>query len=93
MPHTQGKWEIIEYGDIIRIECKKNKFSGRSIAKLADFGLTKENKANAQLIASAPELLEACKSIKPLLYHLEGKISETKLHMFVQAINKAEGVV
>lgn len=69
-----------------------------------DFGtiaeLTKESKlvdlANAQLIAAAPELLEACKKALEHCYDpfdddIEEHVSNPSRNLLIQAINKAKG--
>ena len=65
MKHTKGPWKVIESklveklsiieidGDLIFAELS----SGDSVP-------TEEHKANARLIAAAPDLLEACKAAK-----------------------------
>lgn len=50
--------------------------------------ITPEVKANAKLIASAPELLEACK--KALIWGTEVGIPTSVLRQAGQAISKAE---
>uniref|UniRef100_A0A6M3LRI8 Uncharacterized protein n=1 Tax=viral metagenome TaxID=1070528 RepID=A0A6M3LRI8_9ZZZZ len=55
--HTPGKWEVEVIG-VHQFIVKNNK----TIAKTPwDISNQEENEANARLIASAPELLEACK--------------------------------
>ena len=101
MKHTQGKWRInttLEY-----IE----KHSGKQTLVLSNdriiaeaFGVTlEEAEANAKLIASAPELLEACKRFvkwyeagkRGITGHKMALISrERALDPAKQAIAKAE---
>jgi len=100
MTHTKGKWFV----DWDSLEIKQvgitNEKVGKTICGLATYppfegAEDKESQTNAKLIASAPELLEACKSVnacigkdcKPLgVGGMEG-IKD----ILQQAINKAEG--
>ena len=83
MKHTQGKWKRRRNGMI---------FSGSlAIAKVRG-SFENENKdeyeANAKLIASAPELLEACKLALRDYKYVDG-ISDTTI-IIKQAIASAE---
>ncbi len=66
MKHTQGKWEI-EYdntGNGYYSEWYSIFTNEKHIARVGDCKkMIDEDKANAHLIASAPELLEACKHL------------------------------
>lgn len=64
----------------------------RYIAEVDDWGFENETKTNAYLIASAPDLLEACK--KALDWIKDGRTPSDCVcaKIFLQqAINKAEG--
>lgn len=80
MKHTKGEW-LIEGNEIVTDDW-------RMIVKLPDDyrTLTDEDRTNAQLIASAPELLGACNRALMSLGYYIGAIKS--LH---QAIAKAEG--
>jgi hypothetical protein len=61
MKHTQGKWNLFIQDD--------NGFgitNGDSVIAIAGEGDLPENEANANLIAAAPELIEALQSINDL---------------------------
>lgn len=81
MKHTKGPW-------VVRTDTISNE-QGDMIAEVI------ENKeANARLIASAPELLEACKIV---IMHLGPLKNDDVFHELVikeceQAIKKAEGI-
>lgn len=59
--HTPGPWIVLHENDMSIIT--KSEFSqGEVVAQLSTWG-DSELKANAQLIAAAPDLLAACKSL------------------------------
>ena len=69
MKHTKGNWVAIknesfwEVNSVESYEENKNIFSVNVLlydSKVRHLHLSEENEANAKLIASAPELLEAC---------------------------------
>ena len=73
MNHTKGKWTIkltgVNKGDdkLIIGHPNPNDFNvTRTIGRLSTYGTTEENKANARLIAAAPDLLTALEQIKIL---------------------------
>lgn len=97
MKHTQGKWQYgkpfltNKYGGTIIIH-----LNGVPIAKVFEEIGRETAEANARLIASAPELLEACKEAILFLESL-GNESEPDFcfdiyNKLEQAISKAEGV-
>ena len=58
--HTEGPWEACEHGDYGDNDGQCRVVSGDDIRIAVVLGLdTPENEANANLIAAAPELLEA----------------------------------
>ncbi|KKN73575.1 hypothetical protein LCGC14_0398910 [marine sediment metagenome] len=90
MKHTKGEW-LIEGNEIVTDDW-------RMIVKLPDDyrTLTDEDRTNAQLIASAPELLGACKRVVNCKEIVGGMgkailISYETLSIIEQAIAKAEG--
>ena len=79
MRHTPGPWTI--------------KCIGGQGFKIKEWnGSAKEDSANAHLIASAPELLEACYASRMTLKHYGCK-DPNVLKTIEQAIAKAEGGV
>lgn len=58
MAHTKGKWEFKSVSNLI-VSMEEEKIIARIIK--SEFTGNAEEIANAQLIASAPDLLEACK--------------------------------
>lgn len=89
--HTAGPWST-GFGYRPQI----NSADGRCVAwaeTLGDISHTSEEHANAQLIASAPELLEACKSAFIVLFGYSGTAyqEEPLYQKMVEAIAKAEG--
>lgn len=99
--HTPGPWMTEYYGTNYRLISADD---GRQIGKLdcdgshkasEGFIPEKEAEANAALIASAPELLEACKWALPYLKELSGKKWTLGFGMalseFDKVIAKAEG--
>ena len=88
MTHTKGEWKIEipfqEWATQIDIFGPKREHIG-SVGLFSD---KEEQKANAQLIASAPDLLEACKSVLSALK--EGRTNSDHIDSLQQAINKVE---
>lgn len=111
MKHTKGKWKFERHGDdsqyfgnvIAELDKKNGIQEIRTITCHLKYGNPEENEANAQLITSAPELLEACKGLHKELKELWLFLAkngaypktidiETKLlSKAKQAIAKAEG--
>lgn len=71
MKHTQGVWKVVEQGDAdefcIMTEDKRWIFAFRQNGEL----WTEEQRANAKLIAAAPDMLEACMEAKRMYEELE----------------------
>ncbi|MFA5133116.1 MAG: hypothetical protein WC444_07355 [Candidatus Paceibacterota bacterium] len=92
MKHTQGEWKV--HGvDVYVHEKDRDYFC--TVAKGGDYIRTKEEKeANARLIASAPELLKACKdALRDLLIAQQRLGMETQtVKKLKQAIAKAEEI-
>lgn len=88
--HTKGPWEVLD-GAIL---CENvNQYGNFFIASVSrgDNSMTEEDKANARLIAAAPDLLTACREA---LDELVGMICDTNTDRFqylADAIKKAEG--
>jgi len=58
MKHTAGKWEYSEISSVVGSLISSNSVDICAVIPQKDKSITE---ANAKLIASAPELLEACK--------------------------------
>ena len=54
--HTNGPWESLD--DCVRVDNVKSEFHHIEVCQLHDY--LPERKANALLIAAAPDLLDAC---------------------------------
>lgn len=109
--HTPTPWAILGYDEIegLRvIEICAGLIGSKSFVNIAyvngdvDEGLTKATKANAQLIAAAPELLEALKEYieaeHTRINHCTNDVPGYELRVYTStltkarlAINKAEG--
>lgn len=95
--HTPGPWKAI-YEGIENGESGKYWIMGgdglNTVTRI-DCGKSEPARANAQLIAAAPELLEALKMIKNSVCRCDGKNEATNFEGFIcqtcQAIAKAEG--
>ena len=83
--HTSGPWFIgnITQKNLVQVMVKDSQGEEFSICDLwggvyddSDVPLTKEQKANAELIAAAPDLLEKCEKIVAWLDRLADKSSE-----------------
>lgn len=95
MKHTPGKWFVeASHDDIVKSD------NGSRIAFCYTTPEVKQYQANAQLIAAAPDLLEACKAILNDLPELwgdeivegEGRftLSATSIYQLEQAISKVK---
>ena len=84
MRHTLGPWKAITKGMDAKVECP----DGRSFL-IGDIIYHEENKANARLIAAAPELLEALKEAYTFLDPLD--VGEDLVTKLIVLIRKAEG--
>lgn len=80
MSHTPGPWEAVEIIDHISVESKKQ--------TIATFFTYQENYlSNANLIAAAPEMLEALKNIE----NDDQRLPNSAWGLIQKAIAKAEG--
>ena len=104
MKHTQGKWEAIPAKDQDGTPTISIRGNAKFIATMdtfsidgAPYGLDAEQEANARLIASAPELLEALESVGLWCDSRDGSAETDEHNLAVigeiaqQAINKAKG--
>lgn len=83
--HTPGPWNVYRDGiieDDLYIDCGANTLLCKVFAN-ASLNVA----SDAQLIAAAPELLEAAKRALPALMHSEPRIAKA----LFEAIRKAEG--
>ncbi len=105
--YTPGPWEILEGGNFIRVGARgysdwtdRHGYLGGPLA-IADVEYRASNdysdtpelaRANAQLIAASPDMLEALKDLVALTKYLDHKYNaHVKLAMHLRAIAKAEG--
>jgi hypothetical protein len=84
-PHTPGPWNLRPIKGIADTVCSAN---GSIVADVIMRSSSDEMTANALLIASAPDLLEALEKIEQQLTY--GQI-DAALHIAQQAINEARG--
>ena len=82
--YTKGEWKVADesYTGDLFIKTVDNKFVALA------------NKANAQLIASAPDLYRACKRAEQMLQYPQALSNEAKnyeLEDLRKALSKAEG--
>jgi hypothetical protein len=88
--HTPAPW---------RVEDIRNDYSGNTVARIGMLRIVTDNskedneEANAALIASAPELLEACNEALSHACGLRDKTDESKMNLVVilkNAVAKAQ---
>ena len=87
MKHTKGQWYTS--GESINIADQHlviDEETGQTIATCYGVSSEEEAKANAHLIAAAPELLEVCKSV----LYFKNKLSPRVQKLIHEAINKAQ---
>ena len=91
MKHTKGKWEVSADGKRMQVEIVAD---NRRIAGVYYEGGSedKEIYSNALLIASAPDLLEACEDAWLFIKLLNLDEEHHLNSMLPAAINKAKGV-
>jgi len=99
MRHTKGPWKVYDYRDLndaIWIGVDNPHFGKLTHAEVRYVCDEAKNigdiEANAQLIASAPELLEVCKAVIPAL--ISGKLDDrVRAQKLVnEVVTKAQGV-
>ncbi|KKM13442.1 hypothetical protein LCGC14_1716230 [marine sediment metagenome] len=100
--HTPGPWKIDKDTFVYCLNKEGHNTFGCSVQKGCQCGCgkasTRELKANTRLIASAPELLEACQYLEKVLLIIEKyqalpspTILRNNIECLQQAIAKAEG--
>ena len=90
MKHTKGPWMIKHDGDAIQIgQIKSGRFIAMALPCESDVA-TEEDYANAQLIAAAPELLEACDKVLSML-DPSNRREDKMWNILYDAIDKAQG--
>ena len=77
--HTPGPWEIDEMWALI-------KHGNKEICAIHT-----GNKYDQTLLASAPDLLEACEDLVSRAYKLKGSDTSIELRQMIKAIAKAKG--
>jgi hypothetical protein len=95
MKHTPGKWKVKQW----KREKAKDGFvtvvadsRGHGLFQSTEYGESKKVEANAKLIASAPELLEALKAMTKLFEKRVPYPNNTQRYkQAIKAIAKAEG--
>ena len=99
--HTPGPWRYIARDPECRIPFGIEFVSGRSsvlpIADICDNPIPEEREANAQLIAAAPELLEAMKDMLQVVAHTRHMLADhappSSLIAFDFGMSQAESVI
>jgi hypothetical protein len=100
MRYTRGRWESASDG--YRIICRQEHREPFEIALAASIrwdriSVREEQKANANLIAAAPDLYEAARSLIGFFADDKNRHKDayplTELEMLAQAIQKAEGEI
>ena len=84
--HTQGPWEAYDGGGTWQV-CQPIEGTMR----ICTVTNSENDAANAQIIAAAPELLEACKMALPRLSVMEAGDAKLTVKIIKAAIAKAEG--
>lgn len=93
--HTQGEWrtELNNRGKETRVYAYLNKFICDVRGRNGSFdGDEYQNEANAKLIAAAPDLLEACKSIYDKMIQSANMSIAAEEH-YKEAIDKCEAAI
>ena len=79
---TKGKWVATEIGVCVRIESDDQSDGMLTpIARMEKYDFPKEHKANAALIACAPDMYE-------MLSELSGQLTEINAHSHVKRIER-----
>jgi hypothetical protein len=90
--HTPGPWSVQDYFDEFTVLAHGNKDRQyvANITKGAEVYFQRQSEANAQLIAAAPELLEAAKELLSFI-SLDTENRRDAIAALANAIAKAEG--
>ena len=95
MKHTQEQWEVSIFNGTWIVEAVNNKKECYPICTMDEFNGETVDKANANLIASAPEMLDALKEITEWFDLFcdcnTDKIDGCMKHDVIDLIAKAEG--
>ncbi len=98
MDHTKGKWTFGNHhcGDGMRVFVQHEADTDQhdAICDLETWQTEEETKSNAQLIASSPDLLEACKKARHQLWTKRKTFMESDhetMNLLSAVISKAEG--
>ena len=98
MKHTKGPWKYIGWDGQMEIRTEDNKETGIAFLGNTEDGAipNAKTRANAHLIAAAPELLEALKRAKSFIDEVEADSDDLRIapeyyDEIFNAINKAEG--
>jgi len=88
MNYTKGEWKAVEHGQQLKI-----KANGKDIATVAFTESEAEDKADAQLIESAPDLYEALKGLMEALEKCGSEHSDVRVayNLAKPALAKVEG--
>ena len=98
--HTSGPWSVVEHDHAICVQTespKKTKFGASRYAAIGGFdrgdqAQLEEARANARLIAAAPEMLLALKTIARKTWHRgTAMLHEEEMILVTQAIARATG--
>ena len=87
MTHTPGPWEV---GKVVLAECDDRAFVMSTITgeSITGWGCVTQSRANAALIAAAPELLEACEDL--LQFYIDDVGDSQYLDKYRAIIDKAK---
>ena len=87
---TQGQWIVCHSSDnepYIGIERLGQNAAVIASLQFTDF--SKESEANAKLIATAPELLNACISVKKTIQDVWDQMPEPIRHSMIEVLDRA----
>ena len=98
LKHTKGEWEVYKNSCFFEVSCRSEGNPSMDVNIFlqdgkTDKNLSKENEANAKLIASAPELLEALEHCRNGLEATHFEAAKPFIDLADNAIKKATGEV
>jgi len=93
MAHTPAPWKANWNKHYFQIDSKKDGQIGDACASQFIIGNTDKGKANALLMAAAPELLEALEFIVEQITNEENKLYTLEAYVFGIGINKAKKAI